>query len=179
MTQTNRALALSLVLGAIFISSTEGQTADEYKVKAAFLFNFAKFVEWPPTSFTSNDQPIEICVLGQNPFGTSLEDAVRGKLAANRTFVVREVSSAQQACTCHILFVGASERKRSRTVLVELKGDSVLTVGETEDFTASGGVISFKLQDGRVRIEIDPAAAERGNLRISSKLLSLAEIKKR
>jgi hypothetical protein len=172
-------LGLVFALGSMFIASAEDHMADEYRVKAAFLFNFAKFVEWPATSFTSNDQPIEICILGQNPFGTSLEDAVRGKVAANRTFIVREVSSAQQAGNCHILFVGVSERKRSRAVLGELKGASVLTVGETEDFTATGGVISFKLKDGRVRFEIDPAAAERGNLRISSKLLSLAEIRKR
>jgi uncharacterized protein DUF4154 len=153
----------------------QGAVADEYPVKAAFLFNFAKFVEWPAGTFKSPEDPIAICVLGQNPFGTALEDVVRNKTVANRAFVVRDVSNGQQASKCHIVFVTASERKRFRSLLEELKGRSVLTVGEAEDFTANGGIINFKLKDARVRIEIDAGAAERAKLRVSSKLLSLAE----
>jgi len=151
--------------------------ADEYPVKAAFLFNFAKFVEWPAFAFKGPEDPIAICVLGQNPFGTALEDVVRDKTVANRAFVVRSVLNAQQATTCQIVFVSASERKRFRLLLDELKGRSILTVGEADDFTASGGIINFKLKDARVRIEIDPNAADRAGLHISSKLLSLAERK--
>ena len=152
-------------------------SADEYPVKAAFLFNFAKFVEWPATAFKGPEDPIAICVLGQNPFGTALEDVVRDKTVANRAFVVRNVLTAQQAISCQILFVSASERKRFRLLLDELKGHSVLTVGEADDVTANGGIINFRLKDARVRIEIDADAAERAGLRISSKLLSLAERK--
>jgi hypothetical protein len=154
----------------------EQPVADEYPVKAAFLFNFAKFVEWPPDSFKGPEDPIAICVLGQDPFGSALEDLVRNKTVANRAFVVRDVSNAQQASKCHIVFVSASERKRCRSLLAELKGHSILTVGEAEDFIENGGTINFKLKDARVRIEIDAGAAERARLRISSKLLSLAEI---
>ena len=143
--------------------------ADEYPVKAAFLFNFAKFVEWPADAFKGPEDPIAICVLGQNPFGSALEDVVRNKTVANRAFVVREVSNAQQASKCQIVFVTASERKRFRSLLEELKGHSILTVGEAEDFTANGGIINFKLKDARVRIEIDAGAADRAGLRISSK----------
>jgi hypothetical protein len=149
--------------------------ADEYQVKAAFLFNFAKFVEWPESAFTSPGEPISICLLGKNPFGSSLEDAVRGNSIGGRSFVVREVSNAQQANPCHILFVDAYKPKQLRQLLEDLKGFSVLTVGNAEDFTANGGVINFKLKDGRVRFEIAVDAAERAKLRISSKLLSLAE----
>ena len=92
--------------------------------------------------------------------------------------MVREVSNAQQAITCQIVFVSSSERKRFRVLLDGLKGRSILTVGEADDFTANGGIINFKLKDARVRIEIDAGAADRAGLRISSKLLSLAEIAK-
>ena len=96
--------------------------ADEYPVKAAFLFNFAKFVEWPADAFKGPDDPIAICVLGQNPFGGALEDVVRNKTVANRAFVVREVSNAQQASKCQIVFVTASERKRFRSLLDGAQG---------------------------------------------------------
>ena len=157
----------------------QGSVADEYQVKAAFLFNFAKFVEWPADTFKAPDDPITICVWGQDPFGSALDDVVRNKTVAGRPFVVHQVSSAHQAAKCQIVFVASSERKRTRSVLEDLKGHSVLTVGEVEDFIPNGGVINFKLKDARVRIEIDNGAAERTKLRISSKLLSLAEIAKK
>jgi hypothetical protein len=171
-----RRLALLALIAAIGQVRAEDPVADEYPVKAAFLFNFAKFVEWPADAFKGPDDPFAICVLGQNPFRGALEDVVRNKTVAERGFVVREVSNAQQASKCHIVFVTASERKRFHTLLAELKGHSILTVGEAEDFVANGGVINFKLKDARVRIEVDTGAAERAKLRISSKLLSLAEI---
>jgi|SRR5579872_372442 len=171
------AFARLALLALIATIRAETPLADEYPVKAAFLFNFAKFVEWPADAFKSPADPIAICVLGQNPFGTALEDVVRGKTVANRTFVVRGISNAQQATTCQIVFVSASERKHFRFLLDGLKERSILTVGEGDDFTASGGIINFKLKDERVRIEIDPGAAGRAGLHISSKLLSLAERK--
>lgn len=167
-------LALVAVIGHV---RAEEPVADEYPVKAAFLFNFAKFVEWPAGAFKSPEDPITICVLGQNPFGTALEDVVRDKTVANRAFVVRAVSNSQQAANCQIVFVSASERKRFHFLLDQLKGRSILTVGEGDDFTANGGIINFKLKEARVRIEIDAGAADRAGLRISSKLLSLAERK--
>ena len=169
-------LGLILLVSVVLPFSAQTPAADEYPVKAAFLFNFAKFVEWPQDAFKAPDDPVTICVLGMNPFGGALEETVRGKLIGAHPFMVREVTNAQQAGKCHIVFVTASERKRCRSFLDELKGRSVLTVGEVEDFTANGGIINFKLKDARVRIEIDAAAAERARLRISSKLLSLAEI---
>ena len=152
---------------------------EEYQVKAAFLFNFAKFVEWPAQAFKSADEPIEICVLGPNPFGSSLDKAVEGKVVGNRKFVVREVRDAQQASECHIVFVSAAGWTRSRAVLGDIKKCCVLTVGETGEFIAGGGMINLRLEDARVRVEINPDAAERAGLRISSKLLSLAEIRRK
>jgi len=165
--------------GALACAFATGASIDEYQVKAAFLFNFAKFVEWPPQAFKSADQPIAICVFGQNNFGSLLDTAVQGKVIGNRKFVVLEISSPPEASKCHILFVSASERKRLRAVLGEVKGCCVLTVGEVDEFIASGGMINLRLKDERVHLEVDPDAAERAKLRISSKLLSLAEIAKK
>ena len=168
-------LALGVFAG---ISLLPGQMAEEYPIKAAFLYNFAKFVDWPAQSFPTSSDPIAVCVLGQNPFGPALEEAVRGKTVNYRPLALRKVSDAQQARQCHILFVSSSERKRLGALLGELKGASVLTVGETEEFIPSGGVVNLKCDGERVRFEIDPEAATRAGLHISSKLLSLAQTKR-
>jgi hypothetical protein len=156
--------------------SAQVQPIDEYRVKAVFLLNFARFVEWPVQAFKTAHEPIGICVLGENPFDSALREAVRGKTAATRTLALRQIYTAKEASGCHILFMAASTRKGARAVLAELKGHSILTVGEAEDFIAAGGLVRFKLKGASVRFEIDADAAARANLRISSKLLSLAEI---
>ena len=176
-----RMLSLFLLLGAALqlYAQSPGPAFDEYQVKAAFLYNFAKFVEWPRGSFANPTDPIVICIVGSNPFGSTLEDMVRGKKIGERAFVVRRLPDTQQAKSCQILFIGAGEWKRVRALLDALKGAAVLTVGETDDFTSSGGVIAFQLQGPRVRIQISLESAEQAKLRISSKLLSPAEIANR
>ena len=167
----------TLVLGTLLAVGAHAQVLDEYQVKAAFLFNFVKFIEWPPQASKGSSDPINICILGEDPFGNSLEDAVKGKTVEGRTFLVPvRISEVQQASACQILFVSSTERKHVRAILAALKAPGVLTVGETEGFAAQGGMINFKLEDGRVRLEVNVEAAERANLRISSKLLSLAQI---
>jgi hypothetical protein len=176
-----RMLSLFLVLGATLqlYAQPSGPGFDEYQVKAAFLYNFAKFVEWPPGTFASPADPIGICIAGENPFGSTLENMVQGKKVGGRAFVVRRLPDTEQAKSCQILFIGAGDWKRVRGLLDALKGAAVLTVGETDDFTSLGGVIAFQLQGPRVRIQISLESAERAKLRISSKLLSLAQIAKR
>jgi len=172
-------LIFIVLVGVTARAQAGGAEMEEYQVKAAFLFNFAKFVEWPAQAFKSPGEPIAICVLGPNPFGSSLDKVVAGKAVGNRQFVVREVRNAQQAGECHIVFVSLDGWPRSRAVLGEIKRCCVLTVGETGDFIAGGGMINLRLEEARVRVEINPDAAERARLRISSKLLSLAEIRRR
>jgi hypothetical protein len=166
-------------MGVLWHARAGAAGIEEYQVKAAFLFNFAKFVEWPAQAFKSADSPVEICVLGPNPFGFSLANAVEGKAVGSRKFVVLEVRDAQQASECQIVFVSAAAWIRSRAVLGDIKKCCVLTVGETEEFIAGGGMINLRLENARVRVEINPDAAARAGLRISSKLLSLAEIRGR
>jgi hypothetical protein len=149
-------------------------------VKAFFLYNFTRYVEWPSQKFNSPTDPIVICILGQNPFGNALEQAIHGKaLEVSRTVVVRQISDIQPQCNCHILFVSASERKHFRSSTGVIRGSGILTVSETEGFAHDGGVINFRLEDGKVRFEINVDAAGQEQLRISSKLLSLARIVKK
>jgi hypothetical protein len=162
----------------IFAAPAQAQV-DEYRLKAAFLLNFAKFVEWPEQSFKAPTDPVVICILGANPFGNALSETINGKVAGGRALTVRPISDAQAACACSILFVTASEARKFRTIVPSLKGSGVLTVGETDSFTAQGGVVNFKLDRGKIQLEVNVEAAEYVQVHISSKLLSLAQIVRR
>lgn len=172
-----RPTGLRLILLAIPLLrvSAEVTVADEYQVKAVFLLNFTKFVEWPAQMFKSDNDPVAICVLGENPFGSTLKEAVRGKMVGNRTLTVRQIAAAKDAAGCHILFLAIADGNRARAALAELSGRGVLTVGEADDFITAGGIVRFMLKDERVRLEINAGAAEKVSLKISSKLLSIAE----
>ena len=165
-----------LLFGVLFVLSASAQTIDEYQVKAAFLYNFAKFVEWPALTFKTDKDPLRICVLGQNPFGNALVETVGGKTVVGRPFSVSDISDVSQGANCQILFIGSSERKSLRAIFAELRTMGVLTVGETEEFATQGGIVNFRLEDGRVRLEINIEAAGQAKLRISSKVLNLAQI---
>ena len=150
---------------------------DEYQVKAAFLFNFAKFVEWPNEAFSDPNAPLVITVFGEDPFNGSLE-AVKGKLVNNRKLTIRRVKDIQEIGKSNVLFVSPSARKELGRILEALQGQNVLTVGEDGAFTQCGGIINFVKEDNRVRFEVNVTAAERAGLKISSRLLALARIVK-
>ena len=166
-------LSLGLLLTAVSSQAQDFQPS-EYQVKAAFLFNFAKFVEWPPEAFATDTSPIVIGVLGENPFGGDLEATIRSKQINNRSLVIKEFRSPTEATNCHILFISASEKTRLPEILSGLSKTNVLTVSETEGFTASGGMVNFVRENNKIRFQINDAAARSANLRVSSKLLSLA-----
>ena len=167
-----------MLLGGLLVVSGSAQEIDEYQVKAAFLYNFAKFVEWPSQAFRTPTDPITMCVLGHNPVGNALEEVIRGKAIEGRSVVYRQVADAESASSCQILFVASSDVKRFRALCPSLKSSGILTVGEAQGFAADGGVINFKLDSGRVRFEVNVDAAEHEQLHISSKLLSLAQVVK-
>jgi hypothetical protein len=146
----------------------------EYQIKAAFLFNFAKFVEWPPEAFAETNSPIVVGVLGKNVFGTDLETIIRDKTVNNRRFEFKNFSSASEAAHCHILFISPSEKENLKKIVEGLNKASVLTVSETDQFIQAGGMINFFLQDSKIRFQISDDAAKKAGLKISSKLLSLA-----
>jgi hypothetical protein len=168
-------LAVAALASAAVHANAQELVTDEYQVKAAFLYNFAKFVEWP-SGTPARSSSIAICVLGQNPFGRVLEDTVSGKTVDGKTFVVRRVSDGKSAAFCQILFVSSSERAHLESMLGELRAGHVLTVGETDTFIDEGGIINLKLDNGKVQIQINVNAADQAGVRISSKLLSLAQI---
>jgi hypothetical protein len=152
------------------------KVATEYQVKAAFLYNFAKFVDWPPAAFKDAKEPLDICIYGHDPFGAALEDALFGKTVGGRRVALGRATKLQDLAGCHIIFVSSSEREPTADLASRLKGRAVLLVGESEDFVASGGTIQFTIEDNRVRFVINPDAADRAGLKISSKLLALATI---
>jgi hypothetical protein len=149
---------------------------DEYRLKAAFVASFAEFVEWPTDSLKNTSDPIVICVLGENPFGAALDQAVNRKTAQDRKLSAHVISDLRQAAGCQIVFISASEQKHLRSILKEPQLSGVLTVGDTGNFTAEGGMINLQVDGDRIRILINLGAAEQGRLRISSRLLSLARI---
>jgi len=176
-----RLLTIAVTCFSVLLSpSAQAQEAEEYEVKAAFLYNFAKFVEWPSQAFKTPQDPLLVCILGRSPLEQSLEQVLRGKSVEGRRFTFRQVTGAEDAGGCRILFVSSAESKRFRALGGSLKPEGILTVGEAQGFAASGsgGVINFKLEGGRVRFEINVDAAEHAQLQISSKLLSLAQIVK-
>jgi len=152
------------------------KSATEYQVKAAFLYNFAKFVDWPASAFNDAKQPLDICVYGRDPFGTALEDALLGKTIGERRVGLGRAMQFQDLAGCHVVFVSASAHESAADLANRLKGRAVLLVGESEGFAASGGTIQFTIEDNRVHFVINPDAADRAGLKISSKLLALAKI---
>lgn len=148
----------------------------EYQVKAAMIFNFAQFVEWPADAFQSSDSPLVIAVVGTNPFGDVLERLVEGKTISGRAVGVKYFTSADRIGPCHVLFVPASLNRELSRIMRAIEGQPVLSIGETEEFPWAGGIIRFYTEDNKVRFEINPEAAERARLKISSKLLKLARI---
>jgi hypothetical protein len=170
------ALALSFSPACSTGSFAQAKVATEYEVKAAFLYNFAKFVEWPPSTFPDPKQPFSICVFGRDPFGHVLEDALLGKTIGDRPVLLEHAKQIADLAGCHIVFVSAADSSHLPEMLAHLRGRGVLIVGESEGFAGAGGTIQFVLDQNRVRFAINPDAAERAGLKISSKLLALAVI---
>ncbi|HKH49985.1 MAG TPA: YfiR family protein [Thermoanaerobaculia bacterium] len=178
-----RAPRALLLLAVLLLVGTErawadaqgesGKTELEYQVKAAFLFNFTKFVEWPSDVFTSPGDPVTVCVMGDDSFGESLDAVVQGETVNGRRLKVHRTRSPAELRACHMLFVPRSERRQSE-LLSSLRGAGILTVGDGDGFLSDGGIIRFVLDQNRVRFEINHAAAEANRLKLSSKLLRLA-----
>ncbi len=164
-----RLLALALLACAAGYAASASPPT-EYQVKAAFLYNFVKFVEWPGTPQTG---PITVCVLGKDPFEGELERATDGKTVNGRSLTVRHLTDPAAAHTCQVLFVSSSETARAPELIRKLSGMSVLTVSDMDRFSDLGGIINFLMDGQRVRFRINQSAAERASLKISSKLLQL------
>jgi len=148
----------------------------EYEVKSALLYNLTKFVEWPAGAFPDAQTPTSLCILGQDPFGSALTKIIAQKTANGRPLLIRRLQRGQPIRNCHVLYISASERKNLLRILESLKGSNVLTIGETDRFARSGGIVQIVLEEKQIRFEINLDAANREGIKISSKLLALARI---
>ena len=178
---TTTITAATISLAALFphVSVAQGQLEPkgEYALKAVFLYNFCRFIEWPKPVFASPNEPIIIGVVGEDPFGSLLNEAVRGETSRGRAIRIEHYAKAEALGKCHLLFVSHSEAARTETILGAVRGKSVVTVGETDAFLDRGGMIALTTDKNRVRLHINPSLLRAASLDVSSKLLRVAEVK--
>lgn len=164
---------LGLLLGLCDVRAEDAVA--EYSIKAVFLYNFARFTEWPDSAFPAPDSPLSVCILGQDPFADEL-DQIKGRTVHGRKLLLKRQRKTAGVKQCHVLFVSGSEEKRLSEILDQVEGWPVLTVGDMEGFAEAGGAINFTKIGNRIRFEINPTAAKASGITLSSKLLSLAHL---
>ena len=166
------ALGLALLAAAASAVRAQGSSL-EYAVKANYLYKFAPFVEWPTQTFDAPNSPFAVCVSGQDPFGDTLDTAVRGQTVGGRPVVVRRLAVVPDRPPCQVLYLGRSRNQSPASILALTRGEPVLTVTD-QDQGSSGGIVQFVLRDGRVRFALDVARARAAGMTLSSKLQTLA-----
>jgi hypothetical protein len=176
-------IVITCLLSAMALGShaeaLDSSDSSEYLIKAGFIYNFAKLVEWPTASFAQPDSPIVIGILGEDPFGATLDRIVADKKINGRGFAVKRVKWSRDfkdLRDCNILFVSSSEKEHIESVIDAMKGLPILTIGDAPGFAKRGGIINFMLEDNKVRFEVNVEAAKHADLTISSRLLTLARI---
>ena len=157
-------------------SAYGAESPSEYQVKAVFVFNFSRFVEWPPQAFSTPGQPFAICILGDDPFAGKLDEAVRGEEVNQHPLLVRHLRNVREADECQILYIDRSERGELQHILGALDHRSTLTISELSDAAERGGMIQFLTENNRIRLRINVESARAAGLTISSKLLRPADI---
>lgn len=166
--------ALLFTLATLVANFTYSQQATEYQVKAAYLFNFTKFVEWPADAFANNNEPFVVGILGPDPFGHHLTEIIAGESAFSRPIAIRYFNHPGEVGLCHILYINLPEK--SVDILKEMSGKPVLTISDDAGFCERGGAIRFFLENEMIRLEINQKAAQAADLKISSKLLRIARL---
>lgn len=170
---------LALVLAGLAGGLSRGRAADtptEYELKAALLYNFTQFVEWPESAFAAPDSPLVIGILGRDPFGESLDRLVRGEQSRTHPIVVARCRDIEAARNCHILFIAASERDDLQRILTGVRGRPLLTIGDFDGFIRRGGMVRFYSAGKRIRLRVDHDAARAAGFTMSAKLLRVVEL---
>jgi hypothetical protein len=160
-------------------SAEETPTPSEYQVKAIFLLNFLKYVEWPVAAHSTTNSPFKVVHVGEDRFAPDFAAFAKSKTIDHRAVALKRSGASDDWQRSHVLFVSGSERRNVRNILSAVKGRPVLTVGESDNFIAEGGMINFVMKDNKVRLHINLAAAEKAGLKISSRLLGVADVVKR
>ena len=166
---------LAFAAALLSVQPAQAASSAEHEIKAAFMYNFAKFVQWPAASFGGPQAPLIVCVMGEDGLGPAL-DTIDHKVAQGHEVRVRRRVRLDDAKSCHILFIAASERGRLPAILRALNGASVLTISDIDGFAEAGGVIGLYNVDNKVQFSINPEQARSGSLQINSQLLKLAKI---
>lgn len=168
----------SAFFALVWLCAPIARAESEYDVKAAYLFKFTKFIEWPATAFAGPDAPFVIGIVGRDPFNGGLDRLIAGNTTGARRLEVQHLNATDSAGLrgCQMVFVSASEQRRLPNILSALQGRPVLVVGESEGFASAGGMLGFALRESRMGIEINSAAARQARLKISSQLLNLAKV---
>jgi hypothetical protein len=168
------AAALIVAAANALVTPTLAQRPDEYQVKAAYLYGFGRFVEWPQTAPATADGAFVLCVLGDDPFGRLLDQVAEGGSLKNQPVAVRRIGRPEDGTSCDTLFVSASEQSRLPRILAVLGRQPVLTVGDSLEFAQRGGMIGFSMEGSRVRFTVNLAAAQDAGLMLQSELLRVA-----
>ncbi|AYB29081.1 YfiR family protein [Chryseolinea soli] len=155
---------------------SQGETSKEYQVKAVFLYNFTQFIEWPPDAFDQPDAPLVIGILGPDPFGKYLDETVQGEKVNGHPLVVQRFHTLADVAHCQILFISTDEKNQWKQIFEYAKARHVLTVGDVTNFSKQGGMIRFFPEENKIRIRINLTSVKNADLKVSSKLLRLAEI---
>lgn len=171
--------ALVLLISCHDVMWAQSRQSTEYNIKAAYLYNFGKFVRWPASVVATSNEPFQLCVLGKNPFGTSLDGTVKGEKIDGKSLAVRYMSSISEVSGCRILFISESERYRVESILAELGNRPILTVSDIPDFVDRGGDIEFLPVSEKIRFKVNLGSAEKSGLALSSDLLKVAVSVKR
>jgi hypothetical protein len=166
---------LFMTLASGHMLHAEDYGSPEYQVKAAFLFHFSQFVEWPPDTFKGPGTPLTFCTVGEDPFRGALEQNMNGKTTGTRPLSVRHFMRLQEAASCQVLFLGKRSRLLEEEAIAFFAKRPVLIVGESEHFALEGGMIGLCVEENTIRFEINLQAAEKSQLKISARLLSLAK----
>jgi hypothetical protein len=167
------AAALAWALAACPFLQAQGSKPTDYDVKAAYIYNFGRFVEWP-ASVTANSDSFKVCVLGQDPFGPALDATLAGEKIAGKSVAAKRISTPQEAAGCQILFMSSAEGRQLGKLIESLDKGAVLTVSDMPQFSQRGGMIQFVVEGKKVRFEVNLIAAQRAGLTLSSELLKVA-----
>jgi uncharacterized protein DUF4154 len=160
------------------VSSAEEPLPSEYQVKAAFLINFPKYVDWPAEAFAGTNSPIVVAVLGETRVTAEIQKIIAGRTVNGRAIVLKRLASGEASGVCHILFISAAEQQHSPSLFTQLKDTSVLTVGESDDFLERRGIINLVRRDQKIALEVNLTTADKARIKISSKLLGVAGLVK-
>jgi YfiR/HmsC-like len=162
-------------LGLMLLCGADGPSR-EYQLKAAFIFNFTQFVQWPDSAFSGSSDVFTVAIIGEDPFNGALERAVMGKAVGSRRIVFRHFDNAADLQPCQLLFVPSTKDSELTAIMNKLGNEPVLTIGESEVFLRMGGEMRFYTEENKVRFEINMEATDKSGLKISSKLLKLAKL---